>query len=288
MACRQSIDPPRFDASGAMRITSLTRKGASVRLQAILFCAMSALSISSTDAWSAPCFVVPLPGATARVAEGALQLPRRTADCSSLEVTAGAVRVVYSDDKGESHTPLIKANEHFMATDATAKLGPYANVEDAPRVKPVGSGPIDPKLFDAAREAEAYGLPSGNLFVPAEGFRLRLRKFDGNTTYQVVPRSGGAVVASGVVTGGVLSLQRTGLKPGVNYELRVVLPDHATPVAAIFHYADADDVAALDRSLADLGRANLDRVALAYARALLFDQNSFTVNTIATMQDVQP
>jgi hypothetical protein len=214
-------------------------------------------------------------GAMARHAGEPLKAVKVVDNCANLKLDAGTAMAQYIDKAGQLGMVLVKAGAALAVPDLNANAQPVKVVgrgllsilTDAPERERPGK-----KFFDKPAQV---GAPFGDVYIPPEGLALRFTDLEGDARIQIV--EGQRVVAEAVAAQG-LTLERTRLRPGVTYGVRIVSARGKLPDGA-FETVPADLQTQLDDVLGRIERdARLDAAARVLGKALVLEHEGLSFN----------
>jgi hypothetical protein len=263
----------------------------SLRFMALRWLPLAAISLSALPAWAqrVPCFVVPLDGARASDASGRIDAPRLAADCASVAVQEGRVRIVFATKSNGAAVNMLAAGQKIALADAKPGQTVYTAVtqEIGSVTRRAGEAPPG-KAFDASTPgAESHGAPHQEVYVPAGGLSLALTQLDAPTEFRVVAVDGRKLIQQGTASGSVV-LARKGLVAGASYVFELVRAGKVWK-ASRFTVAEADTDSAVTAALAPVeASADMDATSRAIARSLVYEQNSLSFNRSLALREARP
>jgi hypothetical protein len=245
---------------------------------ALALCASLGLGLAgAAQAQKINCLVVPLPGAKASVGSQALSAARTLEDCSQLQVREGLVQVVFiTQNEGARIVEFgpgqaISLPEARRESDAFVKVRHQMDPSAARWQQPGGNA------FESGNlgSAEAHGAPRGRIYIPAEGLAFALRNAAGARWQVLGPDN--TEVAAGSADAGV-RLPGAGLVPATPYRFVLRLADGSAR-GNTFTVANESKARTIREALGLLEKTpGASGTALAWARALLFEQQGVSFN----------
>jgi len=235
-------------------------------------------ALVSASAWSAACFVLPKGAAEFQVKEGTFTTPTSTSDCNSIRVKNGLVKAMYFDKTGAQSTVAIEAGGRF--TGSSAQGAPATMVAVAADFRSLfmqGTSQTKPgrKYFD---NPEDFGLPYGQVYVPADGLKVVLKGGESTFEYQLFEEGSNKPLMRGKGQGQQpILITKTMSKPNASYKLMVKLGAlNLDSQWATVPVADENElVQELNRISAD---DSLDEEDKRVARALIYEDRALGYN----------
>ncbi len=236
-------------------------------------------------AMSGPCLILPKGAAEYQVKEGGFNAPFSTMECASLKVMKGEVKAFFFATDGKQKARSFKAGESFNLGETEGASSSFVAVLDDYR-QMLAEGPVQKKpgrkFFD---KPEAMGLPSGNVYVPAEGLVFVLRGADGQPlSYRLVDDESGKLVVKGEGVGGQpVLIAKKGLLPGGLYLMSARFAGR--DVESSLQVVGREVADELRKALLSIdGDASLDAVDRRFAKALLFEEFAVSYNRHLTLE----
>lgn len=236
-------------------------------------------------AMSGPCLVLPKGAAEYQIKEGGYNAPHSTMECASLKVMTGEVKAFFFAPDGKQKARSFKVGESFNLGETEGASSSFVAVLDDYR-QMLAEGPAQKKpgrkFFD---EPEALGLPSGNVYVPAEGLAFVLRGADGQPlSYRLIDDESGKLIVQGEGVGGQpLLIAKIGLLPGGLYLLSARFAER--DVESSLQVVGSEVADELREALLRIdGDASLDAEDRRFTKALLFEEFALGYNRHLTLK----